>query len=321
MNYGELIGDAFRITLRNRYLWFFGFFAGGSTSFNVPTNVPMGGGNFNPDDFQSSSSILSAVQVGQGLGTGILIAGVVIVAIILALFFIFMSIVSQGALADSVAAIDRGDRRGFGVAFRSGMGNFWRVLGYFVVFILIGIGLLLVIGIPVALVIVGTLAATQAVGARIAVIAVVVILAVLALIVVFVPLSIIGQYALREIVVRRERVLSSLGSGYGIFRRNIGRSLLILLIQFGISIGIAIAFFLALLIVGLVLFIPTIALAVAGISTGAWIAGGIALIILIPLLLVATGAIGTFSHAYWTLAYLRVTAAAAPPTAAPSPTI
>ena len=36
MNYGELIGDAFRITLRNRYLWFFGFFAGGSTSFNVP---------------------------------------------------------------------------------------------------------------------------------------------------------------------------------------------------------------------------------------------------------------------------------------------
>jgi hypothetical protein len=321
MNYGELIGDAFRITLRNRYLWFFGFFAGGSTGFNVPTNIPTGGGNFNPDDFQSSSMMLSAVQVGQGLGTGILIAGIVIIALILALFFIFMSIVSQGALADSVAAIDRGDRRSFGTTFRSGMGNFWRVLGYFVVFILIGIGLLLVIGIPVALVIVGTIAATQAVGARIAVIAVVVILAVLALIVVFVPLSIIGQYALREIVVRRERVFGSLGSGYGIFRRNIGRSLLILLIQFGISIGIAIAFFLALLIVGLVLFIPTIALAVAGISTGAWIAGGIALIILIPLLLVATGAIGTFSHAYWTLAYLRVTAAAAPPTAAPSPTI
>jgi hypothetical protein len=312
MNYGELIGDAFRITLRNRYLWFFGFFAGGSTSFNVPTNVPTGGGSFNFDDFQSSSSMLSAIQVGQGLGTGVLIAGLVIVAIILALFFIFMSIVSQGALADSVAAIDRGDRGGFGTTFRSGMGNFWRVLGYYVVFILIGIGLLLVIGIPVALVIGGTFAATQSVGARIAVSVVVGLLAVLALIVVFVPLSIIGQYALREIVVRRERVLGSVGSGYGIFRRNIGRSLLILLIQFGISIGIAIAFFLALLIVGLVLFIPTIALAVAGYSTAAIIAGVIAGVILVPLLLVATGAIGTFSHAYWTLAYLRVTVAAAP---------
>ena len=272
---------------------------------------------FNTDDFQSSSSMVSAVQVGQGLGTGILIAGIVIVAIILALFFIFMSILSQGALADSVAAIDRGDRRGFGVAFRSGMGNFWRVLGYFVVFILIGIGLLLVIGLPVALVIGGTFAATQSLGARITVSVVVGLLAVLALIVVFVPLSIIGQYALREIVVRRERVLGSVGSGYGIFRSNIGRSLLILLIQFGLSIGIAIAFFLALLIVGLVLFIPTIALAVAGYSTAAIIAGVIAGVILVPLLLVATGAIGTFSHAYWTLAYLRLTA---PPTAAPSPT-
>jgi membrane-anchored glycerophosphoryl diester phosphodiesterase (GDPDase) len=315
MNYGELIGDAFRITLRNRYLWFFGFFAGGSTSFNVP-NIPTGSGTFDSDDFQSSSSMLSAIQVGQGLGTGVLIAGLVIVVLIIALFFIFMSLVSQGALADSVAAIDRGDRRSFGTTFRSGMGNFWRVLGYYVVFILIAIGLLLVIGIPVALVIGGTFAATQSVGARITVSVVVGLLAVLALIVVFVPLSIIGQYALREIVVRRERVLSSVGSGYGIFRRNIGRSLLILLIQFGISIGIAIAFFLALLIVGLVLFIPTIALAVAGYSTAAIIAGVIAGVILVPLLLLATGAIGTFSHAYWTLAYLRLTA---PPTAAPSP--
>jgi hypothetical protein len=315
MNYGELIGDAFRITLRNRYLWFFGFFAGGSTSFNVP-NIPTGSGTFNSDDFQSSSTMLSAVQFGQGLGTGVLIAGIVIVALILALLFIFMSIVSQGALADSVAAIDRGDRRGFGTTFRSGMGNFWRVLGYFVVFILIAIGLLLVIGIPVALLIGGTFAATQSLGARITVGVVVGLLAVLALIVVFVPLSIIGQYALREIVVRRERVLASVGSGYGIFRRNIGRSLLILLIQFGLSIGIAIAFFLALLIVGLVLFIPTIALAVAGYSTAAIITGVIAGVILVPLLLVATGAIGTFSHAYWTLAYLRLTA---PPTAAPSP--
>jgi hypothetical protein len=315
MNYGELIGDAFRITLRNRYLWFFGFFAGGSTSFNVP-NIPTGSGTFNSDDFQSSSTMLSAVQFGQGLGTGVLIAGIVIVALILALLFIFMSIVSQGALADSVAAIDRGDRRGFGTTFRSGMGNFWRVLGYFVVFILIAIGLLLVIGIPVALLIGGTFAATQSLGARITVGVVVGLLAVLALIVVFVPLSIIGQYALREIVVRRERVLASVGSGYGIFRRNIGRSLLILLIQFGLSIGIAIAFFLALLIVGLVLFIPTIALAVAGYSTAAIITGVIAGVILVPLLLVATGAIGTFSHAYWTLAYLRLTT---PSTVAPSP--
>jgi hypothetical protein len=39
MNYGEIIKAAFWITLRNRILWFFGFFAGGTSAganFNTP---------------------------------------------------------------------------------------------------------------------------------------------------------------------------------------------------------------------------------------------------------------------------------------------
>jgi hypothetical protein len=305
MNYGDLIRDAFRITLRNRYLWFFGFFAGG-TGTNFVGNVPSGGGNFNFDDFRRSGAGLTA-QVGQGLSETVLILGIVVVVLLIALFFIILAIISQGALADSVAAIDRGEGRRFGSAFSSGTGNFWRVLGYYVVFFLIALGLLMVIAIPVALLIGGTFAATQSTGARVSVAVVVGILAVLLLIVVFIPLSIIGQYALRDIVVRRERVLGSVGSGYGLFRHNIGRSLLLWLIQLGLSIGIGIAFILLLLIVGLILALPAIALAVAGYTTAAIIAAVIAGLILLPILLVATGAIGTFSHAYWTLAYLRLT--------------
>jgi hypothetical protein len=317
MNYGDLIRDAFRITLHNRYLWFFGFFAGG-TGTNFVGQVPSGGGNFNFDDFRRSGAGVSGLtaQFGQGLSETVLIIGIVVVVLLIALFFIILAIISQGALADSVAALDRGQRRRFGSAFSSGTGNFWRVLGYYVVFFLIALGLLMVIGIPVALLIGGTFAATQSTGARVSVAVVVGILAVILLVVVFIPLSIIGQYALRDIVVRRERVLGSVGSGYSLFRHNLGRSLLLWLIQLGLSIGIGIAFILLLLIVGLVLFIPTIALAVAGSSTGAIIAGVIAGLILLPILLVATGAIGTFFHAYWTLAYLRLTA---PPTPSPGP--
>jgi hypothetical protein len=305
MNYGDLIRDAFRITLHNRYLWFFGFFAGG-TGTNFVGNVPSGGGNFNFDDFQRSGASLTA-QVGQGLSETVLIFGIVVVVLLIALFFIILAIISQGALADSVAAIDRGEGRRFGTAFRSGLNTFWRVLGYIIVFFLVALGLLVVIAIPVALLIGGTFAATQSTGVRISVAVIIGLLAILLLILVFVPLYIISQYALRDIVVRRERVLGSVGSGYGLFRHNIGRSLLLWLIQLGLSIGIGIAFILLLLIVGLILFIPTIALAIAGYSTAAIIAGVIAGLILLPLLLVATGAIGTFSHAYWTLAYLRLT--------------
>ena len=313
MNYGDLIREAFRITLHNRYLWFFGFFAGG-TGTTFIGNVPSGSSNFNFDNFQRSGAGLTA-QFGQGLSETVLIFGIVVVVLLIALFFIILAIISQGALADSVAAIDRGQGRRFGSAFTSGMGYFWRVLGYCIVFFLIGLGLLMAIGIPVALLIGGTFAATQVTGVRVSVAVVVGILAVLLLIVVFIPLYIIGQYALRDIVVRRERVLGSVGSGYSLFRHNIGTSLLLWLIQLGLSIGVGIAFILVVLIVGLVLFIPTIALAVAGSSTGAIIAGVIAGLILLPLLLVTAGAIGTFFHAYWTLAYLRLTA---PPTPSPS---
>ena len=304
MNYGDLIRAAFRITLRNRYLWFFGFFVGGTGS-NFGGNF----GNFNRDNFQRSDAGLSGLtaQFGQGLSDAALIFGIVVVALLLALLLIFMAILSQGALADSVAAIDRGEGRRFGSTFRSGLGNFWRVLGYFVVFFLVAVGLLMAIAIPVALLVGSTFAVTESTGARVLVAVVVGIPAILLLIAVFISLSIIGQYALRDIVVRRVRVLGSVGSGYSLFRHNIGRSLLLWLIHLGLSIGIGIAFLLLLLIVGLVLFLPTIALAVAGYTTGAWIAGVIAGLILLPPLLVATGAIGTFSHAYWTLAYLRLT--------------
>ena len=321
MNYGDLIRDAFRITLHNRYLWFFGFFAGG-TGTNFVGNVPSTGGNFNPEEFQRSGAGLSGLtaQVGQGLSQTVLIFGIVVVVLLIALFFIILAIISQGALADSVAAIDRGEGRRFGTAFRSGLNNFWRVLGYIVAFFLVALGLLVVIAIPVALLIGGTFAATQSTGVRISVAVIIGLLAILLLILVFVPLYIISQYALRDIVVRRERVLGSVGSGYSLFRHNIGSSLLLWLIQLGLSIGIGIAFILLLLIVGLILALPVIALAVPGYTTAAWIVGGIeGLLILLPILLVAAGAIGTFSHAYWTLAYLRLTPPTLPPGSPPIP--
>jgi hypothetical protein len=306
MSYGDLIRDTFRITLRNRFLWFFGFFAG-SALFNFPS----GGGNFDTDDFQRSGSGASsalAAQVGPGIfENAALIVGLVVVVLLIALLFIIMAIISQGALSESVAAIDRGEGRRFGSTFRAGLGNFWRVLGYYLLFFLIGIGLLVAIGVPVALVIGGTFAATQSTGARVIVAVLAGLAAVALIILIFIPLHIISQYALREVVVRRARVFGSVGSGYGVFRRNLGRSLLLWLIHIGLMIGIGIALLVAVLLVGLVLFIPTIALALAEYSTAAIVTGVIAGLILLPILLVASGAAGTFGHAYWTLAYLRLT--------------
>ena len=111
---------------------------------------------------------------------------------------------------------------------------------------------------------------------------------------------------------RGEGVLASVGSGYRLFRQNLGRSLLVWLIQLGVMRGAGIALIIALLIVGLVVALPAIALGVAGYTTGAIVAGVVAALILLLLFIVATAILGTFNHSYWTFAYLRLAAGRAP---------
>jgi hypothetical protein len=298
MNYGDIIRDAFRISWRNKFLWFFGFFAAGSSGgtnfFNVPSN------------FQGTGDMTG---MGQWINDNVVAALVVIgiVVLVLVLLFIVLSLISAGGLTESVAAIDGGEQRRFSSTWRAGTANFWRVLLQAILIFLIGLGLLVLLLLVAVLPIALTFALTEAVGARVAVSVLFGILGVLLLVLVYVPLSIIGQYALRGLVVDRERVARSVAAGYGLFRRNIGRSLLVWIIAVALSIGIGIAMLIVLLLAGFILFLPTILLAFNENTTAAVATGVVAGLILFPILLVLSGAVGTFSHAYWTLAYLRLT--------------
>jgi hypothetical protein len=303
MGYGDLIKDAFWLTLRNRYLWFFGFFAGGSLgSFNAPS----GGGNFDDGGSGSSGAFLPPFAQAPFESVALLV-GLVLLGLLLALAFVVLVIISQGGLAESVAAVDRGEARRFSSTWRAGVSRFWRVLGYYIVFFLIGVALLVAVVLPLGLLVAGVFFATESVAARVVAAVVAGLGGVLLLIALFIPLAIIGQFALREIALRGAGVFGSVGGGYRVFRRNVGRSILVWLIQIGLMIAAGIALILAALVVGLVLFLPTILFAFAEYTTAAIIAGVVAGLILVPLLIVASAILGTFNHSYWTLAYLRLT--------------
>ena len=307
MSYGDLIRDAFGMTWRHKYLWFFGFFVGGlggGSAGNAGSGGLDGGGS---EQSGTGASGLAAQFGPGGFESAASMVALTVVVGLIALLFIALNLVSQGALAENVAAIDRGEGRRFGSGWRAGLGNFWRVLGYFVVYILIGIGLLVAIVLPLALLVAGTFAFTQSVAARVIVAALAGLLGLVLLIVVFVPLDIVGKYALREVVVRRTGVFASFGGGYRVFRRNVGSSLLVWLIRVGLSIGVTIAAIIAILIVGLILFLPAIILAAADQTAAAVVAGVVAGVILLPIFLAVSGATGAFFHSYWTLAYLRLT--------------
>ncbi len=303
MNYGDLIRDAIRITRHNRYLWFFGFFVGlGSGGGGGGTG---GGGDFEEQNSAEIASVSTlAVQRGPFDNVLLIIALVVLVLLVLLVFFAFY-VVSQGGLTESVAAIERGEARRFSSTWRAGTSYFWRVLGQVLLFVGIVLGILLVVGVPFALLIAGAFA-TDSTALRALVIFVAVLVGIAALVVIFIPLAIVRQFARRELVVRGVGVLGSVGTGYRLFRGNLGTSLLVWLIQLGLMLGAGIALIIGLLVVGFVLFLPTIILAVAGSQAAAIIAGVVAGLILLPLLIVAVAILGTFNHSYWTLAYLRL---------------
>ncbi len=108
MNYGELLSEAFRLTWRNRFLWFFGFFVGGGASFNVPSNF--GGQQDAP--FGAPSGPVRWISENLALFLTLVIALVVVIALV----FIVLAMLSHGALTESVAALHRGELRRFGLA-------------------------------------------------------------------------------------------------------------------------------------------------------------------------------------------------------------
>ena len=64
-------------------------------------------------------------QIGQGVFENVaLIVAIVALFLLIVLVFIVLHLIPQGALAESVAAINRGETRRFSSAFRAGLSNF-----------------------------------------------------------------------------------------------------------------------------------------------------------------------------------------------------
>ena len=307
MDYGNLIGDAFRLAWRNRFLWFFGLFiSGGFAALNV--SVPP-----NPKTSTENSTTggvpVWLFNLGQWARENIVVAitlGVVILVLIIVVFYVFWMISSAG-LSDSVAAMERGERRGFGSTWRAGVGNLLRMFLLLVLFFLIGLVLSTLIVGPAALGIFGIVAATESVGLRVLFISLIGLVAFALYLAVFLAQYLILQLAIRELVIGRQGVIASVSGGFLLFRHNLGRVLVVWLIQFGIAAAVGIAISTVAFVVNITQTFGFIALSYAApypLVVG--LAVGVGLLLSLPLIMIYA-VFGVFNHAYWTLAYLRLT--------------
>jgi hypothetical protein len=293
MEYGKMIKQALEIAWRKKYLWVFGFFAsmGGG-----------GGGNYN--NFIDQDDASGAVS---GLWDWITSHPGLVAVLILAAFGLFivlmiLYLVSKGGLIGSVSRISKGQPDNFEKTLGGGLQFFWRMLG---IDILFGLGYILLLGLtilpPVLMIIMGGSAA-KIFGVLL------IILLILPVIALMYGLAIIGTFSCQIAVIEDKKVFDSIPAGYALFKGNLGRSVLLGLIIFGIALLYVVAFVIAMIM----LAIPFIILGAVNLWAG--LIPGI--VIGLPLILVVSGIYGTFNSGYWTLAYHELSA---PKNADPKP--
>lgn len=312
MQYGELITRAFSIVWRHKYLWLLAILGGA----DVTTSTGFGGnfsglgntsngGNGAPSGTGGTAglrAVLSAtVQFIQDHAVLIALAGLGVLVVIIA--WTLLSAVTTGALVRAAAEHDAERPFGLGVAWRTGLGTFWPILGLRLLGLLWG---LIVVGAIGGVVVFGIMSYLGGQGAALGAVVTLGILLGVVLGLLSIPIGIALILGARAAVLEQRGPLSALGRGFGLLRARLGRVLLVWLIQVGLSLAASFALAIALIPVILLIVAVAVAAGVAG-GAGAVVAVAIPLgLLLVVLGLVLAGIVGAYLSTYWTLAFRRM---------------
>jgi hypothetical protein len=308
MRYDEIVGRAWTILWRHRYLWLLGLLGGGEASFGFP-GLP----GFGPSGGQPPTLRLGAVPAQLATWPSDHLALLVVLGVLLlayALAYFLVSCAATPALVRAAAEHDAGRPFGLRIAWRVGVGTFPRLLG---------LRLLVLLAWLVALAILAALLGVTAVLAvshqTLAAIAAGLFLAGLVLLLIpgGVALGLVVTLAVRAIVLEQLGVLAAIARGSQLLYRRLGRVLLLWFLQLALALVIGLALAAATLALGGLL----VAIGIGGFA-GFGVSGGLTtavvlLFVLIVLTVPLAGAANTYLNVYWTLAFRRLELPSAPP--------
>lgn len=312
LDYGTLVNDAWRLTWRFRSLWVLGLFAGGggsgSCSFNSANpRTTTGTLTTSPqaEEFTRAFGAWVAANIGLVAVIGLIVLLVVLIGIV-------VSLIAQGGLTRAAAEAARGGSPTLGNAWSAGLRFFWRYVGLALIFIVFVICAAIIGAIIFAIV---GLAGSPSGAVRPLAFLVVAVLGIGVGIVAIPTLS----FAQRAIAVDDLGAVAALRAGWSLFWAHAGTAIVLLILTFVLAIVAAIVLVIGVLIAAIPFVIVAVILYVAAGTVGVPLAlwGIIGVIALFVVALLAAAVIGTFLWHLWTLAYLRLSARAAP--SAPSP--
>jgi hypothetical protein len=299
MSYGEILSRALAISWRHKYLWLLALFAGEGIGLSLP-GFQQGRRSDNGRTFSNVTYEQVTAWIGAHtallvtIGVGVLVLGIV-------LFLI--SVVANGAVVRAVAEHDADRPFGLRMGWRSGVGTFWPVLGVKLVSVAVALVALVAIG---SLALVTFMAGTHSnvpLAVATGLTAGFLFLLAIPFGIVF---SVVIRLAVRAVVLDGSRPFAAIGRGFHLIRRRFGRVVLVwlLVVVCGLLGGAVVA-------VAAVI----VALPLAAITVGSYVAGGIGVAIGVGALLVViwavialtlSAAVDAFISTIWTLAYARL---------------
>jgi len=271
IDYWSIVTRSLRIIWKHKFLWFFGFFAAGSSgsSFRWVEDA----GPRLRDFFFANPAVLVLVIVGL---------------VIVWLVMFVMNLISTGALVAATHEASQGRRVTFGYGWREGLKAFWRLLGVVVLAIVAFLFVTAVCAIPIVLALFGGDSG--------------IVIAIVIGAILFFPylaflflLAFTVTYAEREVVLGRAGVFDAIHTGWGMTKRHVWRSLLVWLIM----LGSGLVFGIGLVLVLLILAVPFILIGLANVFAALVLGIPIGVIVVV----VASGAFGSYAYSVWTLIY------------------
>ncbi|MBI4727080.1 hypothetical protein HY768_07645 [candidate division TA06 bacterium] len=287
MDYAKIIKDSWIMSVKHRYLWVFGVFAGMGGGFSYPGDMKEARNN----EFISTGwswlwgHPVIAIMIAAGLG-------------LLLLIHFILVFISYGALIKGAAQVEQEGKSNFDSALSAGLKYFWPNVGIVLLTGLMALGVVAIIMLPFA----GMLLAGSG-GFKVAAV-IWLILCILPLLLAIFGLVIVAALAARICVIEDAGVWDSFKQAWLMCKTNISESATLGAISIALGIGISIAITVA----AIALAIPFIILGLVNIWLGL-VPGGLVGIALIMLLACVYG---VFTSAYWTLGYLQIKAKNAP---------
>lgn len=316
IDFGRLMGDSWRLIWRHKFLWFFGLFAGGGSSFS-------GGGNFN---FSNNSTGKSRSENGSGqvdetgrqildwIDTHLTLVIILIVTAIILLLLVWLwSIVCRGAVIGCARDVRQQQKISFKSAFSRGRESFGRLLLFDLFLLLLIICLIIIIAAVVMFIIFLVLVAgdigtfvLSLLGLWLLVFFVFGLGCLACCTIWFVPwifFGIVINYATRAVVLEEMRPMAAFRRGWSVMRDNLGQTMLMFLVNLGLSIGAGIAILLALGLSSVPAIIAWLFAYNQSWPVGLIIVASGLMLLPLTMMILATAGMNTYFSTYWTIGF------------------